>query len=123
MISRTNSLVLFILVTLCSLPIQADNTEPLFVVHFETGPAWKDGVAPAKQIGFDKHGKNLSELRKAGVIKFGARYQQYGMIFLSAGSLEDAKAILDADPGIKSGLFKYSVAKMNVFYPWQQKHN
>ncbi|XOV78676.1 MAG: hypothetical protein ACFHVJ_17325 [Aestuariibacter sp.] len=102
-----------------SFQIHADNADPVFVVHFEIGPNWQKGLAPNQQSGFDEHSQNLQRLRKNGTIKFGARYQQYGLIFITAASLEDASKLLDADPGVISGLFTYRIAKMNIFYPWQ----
>lgn len=92
---------------------------PLFVVHFETGPAWNKALGPAEQTGFKGHSANLNQLRKNGAIAFGARYEQFGMIFLKAESVEAARLLLDADPGVKAGIFVYRVAPMNVFYPWQ----
>ena len=93
---------------------------PLFVVHFETGPAWNPSLAPGDQPNFKEHSANLNQLRKSGAITFGARYEQYGMIFLKADSVEAARSILDADPGVKTGLFIYRIARLSVFYPWQE---
>ena len=93
---------------------------PMFVVHFETGPAWNNSLGPGDQPAFKEHSANLNQLRKSGAITFGARYEQLGMIFLKAESLDAAKAILDADPGVKAGTFIYRVAALNVFYPWQE---
>ena len=93
---------------------------PLFVVHFETGPAWNNSLEPTAQPHFREHSANLNQLRKSGAISFGARYEQFGMIFLKAESLDAARAILDADPGVKAGLFVYRIATLNVFYPWQE---
>jgi uncharacterized protein YciI len=42
------------------------------------------------------------------------------MIFLEGESLEAAKAIVDADPGVRSGAFVYRVAELQVFYPWER---
>ena len=41
------------------------------------------------------------------------------MIFLKADTLDAATALLDADPGVRSGLFAYRIAPLRVFYPWQ----
>lgn len=92
---------------------------PLFVVHFETGPNWDSSLDPADQPGFREHSMNLGQLRKNGVIAFGARYEDAGMIFLKAQSLDAAEAIVDADPGVRSGIFVYRIALLNVFYPWR----
>ena len=91
---------------------------PLFIVHFETGPKWEKSLAPADQPGFREHSANLNRLRQSGVVAFGARYGEFGMIVLKADSLDAAKAMMDADPGVRSGLFIYRVASLSVFYPW-----
>lgn len=36
-----------------------------------------------------------------------------------AQSLDTAEAIVDADPGVRSGIFVYRIALLNVFYPWR----
>jgi uncharacterized protein YciI len=98
----------------------AQTPPALFVVHFETGPAWNKALAPAEQPGFKEHSANLNRLRKEGLIKFGARYGDFGMLFLKADSLDAAQAIIDADPGVQAGSFIYRVEPLNVFYPWQE---
>ncbi len=97
----------------------AQTSPPLFVVHFETGPSWNKSLAPSEQPGFRGHSASLNRLRKEGAIVFGARYGELGMIFLKAETLEVATALLDTDPGVRSGLFAYRIAPLRVFYPWQ----
>ena len=92
---------------------------PLFVVHFETGPSWNKSLAPSDQPSFREHSANLNRLRKEGTIVFGARYGDLGMIFLKADALDAAKALMEADPGVQSGIFSYRIAPLRVFYPWQ----
>ena len=92
----------------------------LFVVHFETGPTWDKSRAPAEQPSFPEHSANMGRLRKEGVIAFGARYGDVGMIVVKADSLQAATAIIEADPGVRSRLFTYRIAALKVFYPWQE---
>lgn len=92
---------------------------PLFVVHFETGPSWNKSLAPSDQPGFREHSVNLNRLRKEGTIVFGARYGDLGMIFLKADTLDAAKVVIEADPGVRSGIFAYRIAPLRVFYSWQ----
>jgi uncharacterized protein YciI len=89
---------------------------PLFVVHFETEPNWN---SPSDQPSFREHSANLNRLRKEGTIVFGARYGDLGMIFLKADTLDAAKALMQADPGVQSGIFSYRIAPLRVFYSWQ----
>lgn len=99
----------------------ADPPPPsLFIVHFETGPNWNKALAPKDQTGFEGHSANLKRLREEGVIVFGARYGELGMIIVSLETLDRAKALMDADPGVKSGIFSYRVESLRVFYPWQK---
>lgn len=92
----------------------------LFVVHFETGTAWDKALAPADQKGFKEHSANLNRLRNEGTITFGARYGDLGMIFVKAETLDAAKALIEADPGVQSGIFSFRIAPLRVFYPWRQ---
>jgi uncharacterized protein YciI len=93
---------------------------PLFVVHFEIGPAWDKSAAPQNQPGFGDHSANLNRLRNEGVIVFGARYDEFGMIVLKAEALATAKNLMEADPGVRIGLFSYRITPLNVFYPWRE---
>lgn len=102
--------------TLATEPVQS----PLFVVHFQTGPNWDDALAPSEQDVFREHSANLRRLRKAGVIAFGARYSDVGMIFVEADSLASAAALMDEDPGVRAGIFDYRIAPLKVFYPWRE---
>lgn len=97
----------------------AQSSPSLFVVDFEIGPSWIKSHAPADQPDFREHSANLNRLRKEGLIVFGARYEDYGMIFLKADSLKGAKEIIEADPGVQSRVFVYRIAPLSVFYPWQ----
>ena len=101
-------------------PSAEPSSNPLFVVHFETGPAWDKSLAPGDQPGFSDHSANLNRLRKEGVIVFGARYDEFGMIVLKASELAAAKNLIDADPGVRTRLFSYRIAPLNVFYPWRE---
>ncbi len=42
------------------------------------------------------------------------------MIILRSTSLENATAMIETDPGVKSGLFVFRIAPMRVFYPWKE---
>lgn len=91
----------------------------LFLVHFELGPAWDKELSPPQQNQFAEHSKNLQRLRAEGRIKFGARYEDYGMIVLEAANLSTAQQELDNDPGVVAKIFRYRIAPLNIFFPWQ----
>ncbi len=117
----TKARVVMVVAILAAGIVAVETQSPaLFVVHFETGPNWNTALSPAEQPGFKEHSANLSRLRKEGAIVFGARYDEFGMIFLEAESLDAAKAIVGTDPGVRSGAFVFRVAPLQVFYPWER---
>ena len=105
------------------IPVSATANEvtpdPLFIVHFETGPSWDHSVPPTEQTQFREHSANLNRLRGEGTIVFGARYGDLGVIILQVASLEAAESLIRADPGVLSGIFTFRIESLNVFYPWQ----
>lgn len=119
----TRSLLAVVALVLAAVATAAEapptTPSPLFVVHFETGPSWNKSLAPTEQPGFREHSANLNRLRKEGTIVFGARYADLGMIFLKADTLDAAKAVVEADPGVRSGIFSYRIEPLRVFYSWQ----
>jgi hypothetical protein len=112
-------LVSVILLLIAPLSPADDGPDPRFIVHFSTGPSWTDSLPPGEQPGFREHSENLNRLRSGGVIQFGARYGEYGMLVVRAASEQAVKDLLDEDPGVKTGIFVFSVAPLKVFYPWR----
>lgn len=91
-----------------------------FVVHFTVGPAWDHEKPPGEQEFFTEHSANLGKLRKAGTILFGARYEEVGMIIIRSSSLDEARTLLESDPGVVSGLFTFTIAPLSTFYEWKE---
>jgi uncharacterized protein YciI len=87
-----------------------------FLVVFSLGPGWVAGKPPAEQPSFREHGQNLKRLRDAERIVLGARYADKGMIVLRADSEAAARAELEADPGVKAGIFTFELNELRVFY-------
>jgi hypothetical protein len=79
--------------------------DSLYIVTYTTGDAWDQSKKPNEQSHFKEHGARLGQLRKDGVIRFGARYAEKGIIVIAAASYSAAKEIIQAD-----------VAVLNVFY-------
>lgn len=98
---------------------EASDNARLFIVHFETGPAWNDALPPEEQTQFREHSKNLNLLRKGKVIVFGARYGDLGVIVIRAVSLSAARSLIEDDPGVRSGIFDFRIEPLSVFYPWE----
>jgi uncharacterized protein YciI len=89
----------------------------LFAIEIRVGPAWDVNKAPGEQAFFREHSANLRRLRDAGNLVLGARYGEVGLVVLSATSLGDARAMMDADPAMQAGVFAYEAHPFNVFYP------
>lgn len=59
----------------------------------------------------------MKSLRAAGHIVMGARYSDKGLLVFSASSSSDVKDLMDQDPSMVVGTFKFEVHDFNVFYP------
>ena len=90
----------------------------LFAVEIRVGPGWDADKAPAEQRNFSAHSRHLKALRDAGRIVMGARYSEVGLLVVSAESEAAVRTLMDADPSMAAGTFRYDVHTMNVFYPW-----
>ncbi len=110
-----------VLACLLSAAVVADEAPqlPRFIVHLETGPAWNPELPPGEQTRFKEHSANMNRLRTEGAILFGARYGEYGLLILEGASKETVTELLDADPGVKAGIFTYRIEPINIFYPWK----
>lgn len=97
----------------------AQDSQPpdsLFIVTYTTGPAWDSTKPPNEQAKFKEHSANLSAWRKAGIIRFGARFADKGIIFLTERSLQAARERITGDQGVASGLFVADVQPLSPFY-------
>jgi hypothetical protein len=100
---------------------QTPPPDSLYIVTYTTGSSWDASKKPGEQTYFKEHSANLSSLRKAGTIKFGARYTDKGIIVIVARSLKDAKDLINADLAVANKLFDADVQKLSVFYPWKEQ--
>ena len=100
-----------------SQPSSSVNKLKLFAVEIKVGDKWDKSKSPNEQAFFKEHSMNLKQLRKAGHIVMGARYSDIGLIIFSASSIEEVKVLMDKDPSMSAGTFKYAVHPINVFYP------
>lgn len=90
--------------------------QPLFIVQFTTGPAWVQGKAFGEQGHAREHSANLQRLRRDGSILVGARYADTGMVILRAESEDRARAEIDGDPAVRSGIFVYTLSELHPFF-------
>ena len=88
----------------------------LYIVHFTTGPAWKQDRPFAEQEGANEHSRNMQRLRREGKILFGARYADKGMVILRVASEKEAREEIERDPAMSSGVFRYEIAELHPFY-------
>ncbi|MBC7885348.1 MAG: hypothetical protein H7X99_07725 [Saprospiraceae bacterium] len=87
----------------------------IFVI-LKTGPAIIDDKEIRAEI-FSGHMKNIGRLVDEGKLvvagPFGKNDKSYrGLFILNVKTIEEAKAITDTDPGVKSGIFDVEL------YPW-----
>jgi len=99
-----------------TLPTQAQVTDSLYIVTYTTGPSWDVNKPPHEQPNFKEHSARLGQLRKEGVIRFGARYGEKGMIVITASTREAARKIIFEDQAVANKLFEVDVQKLNIFY-------
>lgn len=111
-------IALIVLVPIASAAEDAKSLQQ-FIVHLETGEKWDHSLQPAEQTQFKEHTDNMNRLRQEGTILFGARYGEYGLLVLAGESLPSAIEVLEADPGVMAGIFKFRIEPLSIFYPWK----
>lgn len=111
-------LFLFIFLTIAgSGKAQEIKKDSLFMVSYVTGPLWDESKSPNEQLHFSAHSSHLASLRKNGIIIFGARAGEKGIIVFKANNFESARGLINNDVAVVNGLFKTEIQKLNVFYP------
>jgi uncharacterized protein YciI len=103
-------------------PAQPPAAEPraasvveLFVVIYRPGPAWQAGQ-PMSEQGLLPHGRYYRSLLDAGRLQAGGGFvdSDGGLAILRAADLAEARAIVEADPAVTSGIF---VAELEHWRP------
>lgn len=95
---------------------QDNNPLPLFAVEIRIGTKWDTTKPAQEQPYFREHSQNLRRLRDAGSLVMGARYGEVGLVVLAATDAAAARAMMDADPSIEAGTFRYTLHPFSVFY-------
>jgi hypothetical protein len=85
-----------LLFVIAGLECYAQAPDSLYIVTYTTGASWDTSKKPQDQTYFKEHSTNLSTMRKNGVIKFGARYSEKGIIVISAASTQAAKELINS---------------------------
>jgi len=80
--------------------------QQLFLFQYSPGPAWREGV-PMRQQGLGPHAAYMQQLQNEGRLFAGGGYasDDGGMAIVSAANIEEARAMLAADPAVSSGIF------------------
>ena len=96
-------------------PQAAAAAQQLFVFQYAPGPAWREGVAMREQ-GLGPHAAYIQQLQTEGRLFAGGGYasDDGGMAILTAANIEEARALLAADPAITSGIFIAEVRHWRV---------
>jgi uncharacterized protein YciI len=99
----------------CASAQTAPAAQRLFLFQYAPGPAWRAG-APMREQGLGPHGAYMQQLLNEGRLFAGGGYVNAdgGMAIVIAADLEDARAMLAADPAIASGIF---VAELRQWRP------
>jgi predicted enzyme related to lactoylglutathione lyase/uncharacterized protein YciI len=106
----------------CSWKFEKKKTaEPpsLYMVEYSKGSKWDEKKEFEEQKHSQQHSMHLQKLRKEGIIHFGGRYADKGIIFIAAMSLENAKQIVNSDSAVIGKIFNASVNDLDVFYEYR----
>jgi len=85
-----------------------------YVAIYEAGPAWGQGQPPLAQPGIQEHFAYMDELHRRGALVLGGplvgnieRSELAGaLLIINAASLEEAKALVLADPALKVDIMR-----------------
>lgn len=94
---------------------EAAATQQLFLFQYSRGPAWREGV-PMREQGLAGHAAYMRQLQDEGRLFAGGGYvsDDGGMAIVICANIDEARAILAADPAITSGIF---VAELRHWRP------
>lgn len=119
-IVRTTMLALALVTAPACVHAQAPSAEAavsqqLFLFQYSRGPAWREGV-PMREQGLAPHGAYMRQLQEQGRLFAGGGYasDDGGMAIVMCADIDEARAILAADPAITSGIF---VAELRHWRP------
>lgn len=94
-------------------PPAAQDRSAYHVVFLKLGPKWARDLPATQQAGIPEHGQYMSSLSSAGTLILGgpfiedARLTATGaMVIFNTADAGEARRLMEADPGVKSGLFE-----------------
>jgi uncharacterized protein YciI len=104
-------IALLLALTLTAGAAMADTAATLYVLIYRQGPAWQADKPMGRQPSIRAHGAYMKALFDKG-ISFAAgptTDAPGGIVIVRASSLDEAKALTAADPGVSSGMFSAEV--------------
>lgn len=106
---------------LCSYKFESKLAEPptIYIVEYSKGSSWDAKKEFNEQKYSNHHSDYLKNLRKQGIIQFGARYADKGIIFIAAMGMENAKHIVNSDSAVINKMFATTINELNVFYEYK----
>jgi hypothetical protein len=90
--------------------------DSLFIVTYTLGPSWDVTLPPGSQLHFREHSANLGAWRKEGLIRFGARYADKGIIVITAPTTHALRTRIEGDPAVANGVFRADIEPLQPFY-------
>lgn len=94
----------------------APPAEKLFAVQFTLGPGW-DATKPfPEQKHIAEHSANLNRLWNEGVIVYGGRHGEVGLVVMRGADEAAIRAELAKDPSLAAGTFKAAVEEYRPFF-------
>ena len=99
----------------CGQP-EGSKPDSLFIVTYTLGPSWDAALPPGSQPHFKEHSANLGAWRKEGLIRFGARYADKGIIVITAPTMQALRTRIEGDPAVANGVFRADIQPLQPFY-------
>jgi len=86
-----------------------------FAVILSPGPRWDASKPRDEQVGILEHRKYMASLA-GGPMVLGGPFEDAlgGLAILHSNSSDDARRVIDRDPGVRSGLMKAEIHRWRV---------
>jgi uncharacterized protein YciI len=96
------------------------SARPTYLVIYRAGPSWPAG-APIRALPLRDHGRYMLELYKRSVMRFAGAFadDSGGAVMFEAENDAAARAIVDADPAVTSGIFTFELHRW-ALVPWAE---
>ncbi len=94
----------------------AEGEANYFLIRYLPGESWNDSIPYADQPGLKKHHQYIQQLHAADMVVMGGSVvgEQGGLVLVRTGSMDEARALVQQDPGIKTRLLQANVTGWDV---------